>query len=354
MEIGFRSLMIIIGISQGALFALLLLITKKYKSIANQFLALVILALMIITLRMSGIISAEIFNEIFEYFSIEYLMPPFLFLYVKKSYNQKVSIKSNILLFTPFVVFSLIHTLISLADIFDFEALGAVLEEVEFIEFYAVLFYVFIIILLSFRIVRQNLGDPVFMKWLYFNFSAFTILVVLLLISEVLENLYELNYWGFSWTAISIFLMSVSFFGLQQVNIEQQRSRIRALQNPEKRPDPKRKTTSSNDHFDRLTQLMTEQEVFKNPILNRGIIAETLGISPSTISRILKENCGQNLTEFINKYRVDHAKQMLDDPRYDIFSLEAIGKESGFKSRSSFYETFKKSTSMTPGNYKKR
>ncbi|NQZ43793.1 MAG: AraC family transcriptional regulator [Flavobacteriaceae bacterium] len=41
-------------------------------------------------------------------------------------------------------------------------------------------------------------------------------------------------------------------------------------------------------------------------------------------------------------------------PKYQFFTLEALSQEAGFRSKSSFNLIFKKHTSMTPSQYKKR
>ncbi|MEL6918929.1 MAG: helix-turn-helix transcriptional regulator [Bacteroidota bacterium] len=105
--------------------------------------------------------------------------------------------------------------------------------------------------------------------------------------------------------------------------------------------------------FDHIKQLMKENEYFRNPDFNRESLASVLGLSASSITRILKEEGQIGFNDFVNRHRIALAKNMLKDERFDIFSLEAIGKEVGFKSRSTFYETFKKEVGISPGAFKK-
>ena len=354
MEIGTGEFLIIPGVSQGLFFAILLLTSKKYKSHPNQFLALALIILALIILKVGELVKYDVFTEIFEYFAIEYLLPALLFFYVTTSLKEKINAITCVLLLGPFIIFSLIRTLISIADLQGYEALGTVLEQVEYIELYAIALFVFIIAIRSIQKVKKSNSDPVFKKWIYMIFSAFMILIVSLLTSELVEALFDLDYWVLSWVGASMFLMGISYFGVQQLNIEQQIKKIRDIQIEKRTPLPQRQDRSSTNHFDRLQHLMTDQELFKDPNLSRETLASSMGLSASSITRVLKENSGQSFNDFINHYRIALAKDMLDDARFDIFSLEAIGKDVGFKSRSAFYETFKKLTGLTPGGYKKR
>ena len=47
------------------------------------------------------------------------------------------------------------------------------------------------------------------------------------------------------------------------------------------------------------------------------------------------------------------AKKMLENEEFDNYTVVAIGLESGFNSKTSFYQAFKKHTRQTPSEYKK-
>jgi AraC-like DNA-binding protein len=99
-----------------------------------------------------------------------------------------------------------------------------------------------------------------------------------------------------------------------------------------------------------LHQLMVEKEMYKNPNLNLGDLAKAINLPSHQLSQVLNDNLGKNFTSFINEYRINAACKMIaaDHP----FSLEAIGYEVGFNSKSTFYTSFKKINSTTPLLYK--
>lgn len=100
-----------------------------------------------------------------------------------------------------------------------------------------------------------------------------------------------------------------------------------------------------------LEQVLEQEEIYRNPALKLPDLADALEVSPHYLSQYLNDNLGQNFTNFINTYRVKAAEKMLLNSPH--LTLEAIGKECGFNSNSSFYSAFKKIKGLTPGQYKK-
>ncbi len=77
---------------------------------------------------------------------------------------------------------------------------------------------------------------------------------------------------------------------------------------------------------------------------------EELDISQHQLSEILNNSLGKSFTDYINIARIEESRQLLIHKR-DASILE-IAFESGFNSKSSFYNAFKKFTGKTPGEYK--
>ena len=99
-----------------------------------------------------------------------------------------------------------------------------------------------------------------------------------------------------------------------------------------------------------LKDLVAQEELFKNPNLKLPDVAKHLHITPHRLSQLLNDNLGTNFPSFINEFRVENAKVLLQENQ--VFSLEAIGYECGFNSKSTFYATFKKYVGTTPAKYK--
>lgn len=100
-----------------------------------------------------------------------------------------------------------------------------------------------------------------------------------------------------------------------------------------------------------LERLMQEEHLYKQANLKLPDLAKELGISPHLLSQFLNENLQQSFSHYINQYRVAAAERLFQT--HDHFTLEAIGFEAGFSSKSTFYATFKKLRGQTPAAYKK-
>jgi len=101
----------------------------------------------------------------------------------------------------------------------------------------------------------------------------------------------------------------------------------------------------------KLTDLFSDNELYKNPALKLKDVATAIEETPHALSEYLNNNAGMSFTAFVNEFRVNTAKEMLQSN--DHLTIEAIGNECGFKSNSTFYAAFKKYQGMTPAQFKK-
>ncbi len=99
-----------------------------------------------------------------------------------------------------------------------------------------------------------------------------------------------------------------------------------------------------------LEHLMQEDKLFKNANLSLGDVAKKLNILPHKLSQLLNEHLEKSFPNYLNEYRISEAKQLMKSNT--LFSLEAIGYDCGFNSKSAFYAAFKKATGTTPSKFK--
>jgi len=97
--------------------------------------------------------------------------------------------------------------------------------------------------------------------------------------------------------------------------------------------------------------LIREKELFLNPNLTLDETAKELKTSKHLLSQYLNERLGKSFTYFINEYRIEKAKELLQSQTN--YTIEGLGYDSGFNSKSSFFATFKKITGKTPSEYQK-
>ncbi len=104
--------------------------------------------------------------------------------------------------------------------------------------------------------------------------------------------------------------------------------------------------------FNRLEQLMMQQQMFLQNNLTLGGLADALPATPREISEAINAEGGINFFEFVNQYRIEQAKQQLAE-QPDSKILE-VAYAVGFNSKSAFNEAFKKHAGLTPSAYKKQ
>lgn len=96
----------------------------------------------------------------------------------------------------------------------------------------------------------------------------------------------------------------------------------------------------------RLKKAMLEKELYRNPNLKINDLAKAINVSGHQLSQLLNNNIEKNFTLFINEYRIDEACKILSNN--SNLTIDAVGAEVGFNSKSTFFATFKKIKGMTP------
>jgi len=102
-----------------------------------------------------------------------------------------------------------------------------------------------------------------------------------------------------------------------------------------------------------LMQTMQEQKLYLDCDLTLRDLAEQAGMSYHQASQVINGQMNQRFFSFVNNYRVQLAKELLTNPDTNKMAIVDLAMEAGFKSKSSFYDAFKKATGVTPTQFKK-
>lgn len=105
--------------------------------------------------------------------------------------------------------------------------------------------------------------------------------------------------------------------------------------------------------FKKINEFIIEEKKYLTADINLHSIAEKLDLSHGYLSKLINEHTEKNFNDYINELRVNASKKMLLDSTFNNYTIESIGLECGFKSKSNFYTAFKKFTNQTPNQYKK-
>lgn len=111
-------------------------------------------------------------------------------------------------------------------------------------------------------------------------------------------------------------------------------------------PEPEELNLQQEAAFaERMYLLFEKEHVYLNPRLRLSELAMLLGTNRTYLSQYFNQNCESTFYDFVNDYRIHHAKLLLhstDD------TLETIAMNSGFNSLSTFRRAFVQREGMSP------
>lgn len=91
------------------------------------------------------------------------------------------------------------------------------------------------------------------------------------------------------------------------------------------------------------------QEHYLDPMFSVFYVADRLNTSNAYVSKAFKKGTGRNMLDYVQRLRIDHAKNLMLRPE---LTLSTIAAQSGFCSDVSFIRVFKKLEGVTPGKYR--
>ncbi len=112
-------------------------------------------------------------------------------------------------------------------------------------------------------------------------------------------------------------------------------------------------TKENKELAQQIRAYMEEQKPFLNPDFNLSDLENGIQQNPEDIRICLKYIFKKKFTELRSEYRVNHAKELLQNGTTKNTSIDGIGVLSGFSNRANFYSTFKLLTGLTPSEYLK-
>lgn len=149
------------------------------------------------------------------------------------------------------------------------------------------------------------------------------------------------NGWLWGLLAAGLLLAFIVFFVLKR----------RKPQPQQESEEPSETVTKGDEQLmQRICHLMDEKQLYLQQGLKVSDIASALGINSRYVSDCVKAVRGCSLTQFVNEYRVEHAKRLLLERPEMKISTVAI--ESGFTNDKAMTRYFKEQTGMTPTEWK--
>jgi len=105
--------------------------------------------------------------------------------------------------------------------------------------------------------------------------------------------------------------------------------------------------------FKGIYDLVAGKQEYINPRLSVDYLARELKSNNKYVSNAIKEKTGMNFNAFVNTFRIEKAKNLLRGGNSNKWSLEVIAENCGFNNHTTFYQTFKRNTGLTPSAFRK-
>lgn len=103
----------------------------------------------------------------------------------------------------------------------------------------------------------------------------------------------------------------------------------------------------------RMRNYIEQNRVYRNVDLKMKDLADELHLSPSKLSQVFNLYLNENYYDFINHYRLEEFKRLVDAGEHKRVTITALSEQCGFK-KSSFFSTFRKVEGMTPAEYMRK
>ncbi|MTI32875.1 helix-turn-helix domain-containing protein [Xanthovirga aplysinae] len=112
--------------------------------------------------------------------------------------------------------------------------------------------------------------------------------------------------------------------------------------------------SNQSEVLQKIKDFVEKEEYYFNKESSLKDLSTQMGLPSNYVSQTINNQTGQNFNDFINAYRIEEAKKRLLHQDFAHLSVSGIGDTVGFKSKSAFYNAFKKHTQMTPTTFVKQ
>lgn len=110
------------------------------------------------------------------------------------------------------------------------------------------------------------------------------------------------------------------------------------------------KKDNIQDHIAKLDHLMRSEKVYLDNVIRLSDLATMMNMSRHHLSQLLNEHYKLTFYDFINKFRIDEAKRIIElHPEYKLLQ---VAFDSGFNNKTSFVNAFKKFERSTPSKFR--
>lgn len=366
-----------IAIFQGIVLGLIILKSSLFNSISNKYLAYLLFSLSIILLNyvfeLEDVFKAYPLLRFIDIIDWIFLLPVFTFKFIINRTDDAVKNKQKTYwYYIPFVFATTLNITVYLdifAGIYKIpESCMPIINILRIIQILLAVVTILFLPLYSYFMIR-HLKDPKEKKWIIILLTMLYLVLLVWLITYMAGWFFHSDI-SFTMSGVALAATFIihwtAYVGIYKYKLAKNKDAVYKFLNNDlaisytniqivednELEEYKESITADNLYFQKLELLFKDEHLYTDSTLNREKVAEKLGISAGYLSQIINTITGDNFANYINQYRVEAVKEMISNSEYENYNLLAMGLESGFTSKTTFYKAFKKVTSQTPNEYK--
>jgi len=110
----------------------------------------------------------------------------------------------------------------------------------------------------------------------------------------------------------------------------------------------------SEHYVYKILEVFQEHKSYLSPEFNLKELAQQTSIPSYVLSHLFNDRFNTKFMDYVNLHRVDEAKRRLQDQKSAHLKISSIAYDCGFNSLSAFNQAFKKFTSATPSQFRRK
>lgn len=112
-------------------------------------------------------------------------------------------------------------------------------------------------------------------------------------------------------------------------------------------------TEQLREYKKRLENIMQLEQTYLHSDLTLPELAKSVKCSVNHLSQVINSGFGMSFFDYLNRQRIEHAKNMLNRRDIQSNSILNIAFTAGFNSNSAFYAAFKRFVGQTPAQFRR-
>jgi AraC-like DNA-binding protein len=331
----------------GILFIFSIPANKK----ANVFLGLFLLSL---SLEVYWVLAQSIVQKNILIPATSLATIPFLLLYINQTINKHIK-TWYYLIFIPGII----------VNVAIYNSLNT-----EFISYFEYVFNISILILILYLLkshkhkVNNYYSDleNITLRWIYLIVYIFLGFHIFWIIEDIVgyqnESIIEV-FAGISTILTFVMVLWIGHNGFSQNEIFKQSLFNFVLSGSSSNNNHFESTVYQNDDdnnhdnelFINICLQLESEKLYQDTKLNLRTLSQSLNIKEKELSRLINQQSDSNFYMFINQFRVEEFKKLINSSKALKMSITGLAQEAGFNSKSTFYTAFKTLEGITPKQY---